>query len=522
MRALVAALWAVPMIALAEPDAGAALSVEEWTAEAPAEASSPDAGPVPWQAAPSELSGPAEFQSARPADPPRLRARLGGQVAVDTRFEPTPALGWAENAFDADAWAVVGAEIRLGERSSLSLEARARWRAAAQAGFGRPKADAEAWLGETFLDLYGAWADLRIGWQRIPLGANAVLAPADALNARDLRTGALFGEPDGALLPAPAVRAQGELGPVRWLLAYVPFFQPHRYALIGQDAALIQPAAEAYFPLALDPTIEDLATEHLLETQRPPGFGVSGDLAARASVELWKTRLGVGWLWANEKFPALSVDPELAYLMKAVSLERAPDPAVLVSVQNRLAAGEPLFRGTYPRRHLLWAEGSAIAGPVQVDVDLAYSPAQTFFSDGLGALRRPAVTWVLGVSPAERTEVTYAVTYLGMAVPGVPADELLFLLEPSTARGAERTAWFHLVAAAVSRTFFDDSLEVALAVAVEPVQRSFTIAPRVTYRVADQVRVGLGAAFYEGPPTSPFGYVDRNDEVAVSVEWEPL
>jgi hypothetical protein len=500
VRALAAALCAVPVVALADgPDA-----VEEWTA-------------APSDDAPLEP----QLQPEAPPRPPRVWARVGGQVAVDTRFEPGPEVGWAENVLDARARAVVGAEIPLGDWSSLSLEARTTWRAAAQAGWARPKADAEARLGEAYLDLYGAWADLRIGWQRLPLGANAALAPADALNARDLREGALFGDPEATLLPALGIRAQGELGPVRWLAAYVPFFQPHRYALIGQDGALVQPAAEAYVPLVLDPSVEDLAAERLLETARPSGFGASGDLAVRVSADLWGTRLGAGWLWANEKLPAVSVDPELAYLMKAVALERAPDPAVLLSVQSRLSAGEALFRGTYPRRHLIWAEASRIIGPVQVDVDLAWSPAQTFFTDGLASLRRPAATWVVGASPSEAGELTYAVTYLGMAVPGVPAEELLFLVEPFTARGAGRTAWLHLLAGGVSRTFLEGALEVAVAAAVEPIQRSFAVAPRVTYEVVDRVRVGLSAAFYEGPPASPFGYVDRNDQVAVGVEWEP-
>ncbi|HYV44605.1 MAG TPA: hypothetical protein VFA20_07060 [Myxococcaceae bacterium] len=477
---------------------------------------------------PPPTSGAGTPDAGPPRDTtPRLNrtwAELTGLVGLDTRFEPPPTLGTPEDILEGQFRATAGADLRLSDAARLVLEARARWRGLARAGLTHARADVEARLGDAYLDLYSRWADLRVGWQRVPLGANALLGPEDAFNPRDLRDGFIPAglDPESSILTVLALRAQGELGPVRWLLAYAPFFEPDRYAVFGQDQALLQPAAEVALPFQLDPSIEDGLQAHLLETARPPNSGLSGDLAARARVDLGgRGHAGAGWLWATEKLPQVQVDPELAAAIKAQSLGRPVDPAILLSLQNRLAAGESLYRGTYPRQHTFWLEGSAILGPVQADLDLAFSPARTFGTDGLTMLRLPSLTWVAGISPAEQSDLVYSASYLGMAIPGVPADDLLFPLEPATARGAARTAWLHLLVVAGSRKLLDGRLEVGGALAFEVVQRSLFLAPQVSYELVPQLRLGLGLEWYAGPPSSPFGYFDRNDRVLLSAVWTP-
>src|SRR5439155_24067227 len=109
--------------------------------------------------------------------------------------------------------------------------------------------------------------DLRIGTQRVSLGANAGIAPADALNPRDLRESFIAGEPEDAVLPVFAVRALADIGKVSVTAAYAPFFTPHRYFVFGQDEALLQPTAEQTVPnRRIDPSIEDYLQERILET----------------------------------------------------------------------------------------------------------------------------------------------------------------------------------------------------------------------------------------------------------------
>ncbi|HZN95857.1 MAG TPA: hypothetical protein VFB81_24250, partial [Myxococcales bacterium] len=238
-------------------------------------------------------------------------------------------------------------------------------------------------------------------------------------------------------------------------------------------------------------------------------------------VDLGRGHAGAGWLWGNEKLPQVKVDPELFAALKAQSLGRAVDPAILLSLQNRIAAGESLYQGTYARQHIFWLEGSAILGPAQLDVDLAYSPERTFGTDALATVRLPTFTWMIGATPAQDSNPAYSAGYMGMAVPGVPADEVLFPLEPGTARGAAHTAFFHLLVVAGSRKFLDGKLEVRGGLAFEVVQRSFFFGPQVSYEVWPRVRIGAALERYTGPPSSPFGYFDRNDRALVSVVWTP-
>jgi hypothetical protein len=126
-------------------------------------------------------------------------------------------------------------------------------------------------------------------------------------------------------------------------------------------------------------------------------------------------------------------------------------------------------------------------------------------------------TWVLGVSQAEDSDFIYSATLLGLAVPGVEAEELLVLLEPGTARGQARTAFFHLLVAEVAYVPQGSDWEVGFRGAFEPVQRSFVLAPRVGWRFTEHLSAGLAAEVYAGKPYSPLGYFGRNDQIVGSL-----
>ncbi len=381
-------------------------------------------------------------------------------------------------------------------------------RGATQRDFDRVKGFFEPMLGDAYVDLYTRWVDVRIGNQRIPLGANTALAPADALNPRDLRETA--GEPEDLLLPVFAVRAQGEVGQLSWLAAYVPFFTPHRYFVFGQDEGLAQPAfGRSLDTTRIDPSVEDFLQDRLLETQRPPPF--AGDVALR----VWRrgrVNLGASWVWMNEKLPRVSMDRELQ--------RAASDQAAAVSVLNRAQAGETLYQGNYARQHLFSLEGSALLGPGQLDLDVSYSPRQTFYDASFTPVSKHSVTWVASYSQASDSPVLFQVSYLGMAVPDIGADEQLMLLEPATAAGAPHTAFFHLFLGFVGVSLWDERIELGVRASFEPVQLSFSIAPRVSWQPVEGLKVFLSAELFEGRPWTPFGYFDRNDRVLAGVRYE--
>lgn len=522
--ALVVSAWAYAQELGPEADAGAAAAV-------PAEVS--DGGAAEVAATAADAGEAMEIESFAPvASSPienfEANANAGPQVRmygfaeglgmVDTRFDSPRGAELAENVYELRARAWLGAELKLSDWLKVVLEGRVQVRGAAQRNFDRAKGFFEPMLGEAYVDIYNRHVDVRIGNQRVGLGANRGLAAVDALNPRDLRLSFATTEPEDAMLPVFAVRARGEVGPLQWLVAYAPFFTPHRYFVFGQDEALVQPGAPASIQnTRLDPSIEDYVQERILETKRPVPF--AGDVALRV-VSTGALKVGASWVWLNEKLPQVRMDKELAALLSATVAGKSVDPAVATSVSNRLQAGEQLYRGEYQRQHVFGLEGSRLLGPGQLDVDVSFSPAQTFIDPGLTPLRKSTITWVVSYSQASESPLLYSISYVGMAVPGVGANEQLFLVEPATAVGAARTAWLHVFMGMVAYPVWRDRLELSLRAAFEPIQKSFALAPRVTFQAIERLKLYVAGEIYEGNPYSPFGYFSRNDKVVVGARVE--
>ncbi len=507
-RLFLALLFFATRAAAQAADAGEAPSMMEVEAFEPAvtaDAGTPSA-PVEQFAAPS--AGPTV----------QLFGSVQATLGVDTRFESPRNVELAENVWDGQLRARLGADVKVSSWLRLYVEGKAWVRAGSQRDFDRAKANFEPMLGEAFVDLYSKYADVRIGNQRIVLGANAALAPADALNPKDYRVGILAQDPEDAVLPTFAVRAQGEIGRVSWMAAYAPFFTPSRFVLYGQDEGLLQPALAPALPTRrIDPSVEDRLQEAALETKRPSAF--LGDVALRV-VSTGRFKVGASWAWINEKLPQVTIDSELQTLLASQGTGRPVDPAVALSVQNRLSAGQQLFRGEYLRQHILSAEFSTLIGPGQLDVDVSYSPRQTFFDANFAPVNKTAVTWVLGYSTAQDSAWIWGVSYLGMAIPDVGASEQILLLEPATAVGAPRAAFFHLFAGNLSYRFWKDRFVVELRAAFEPIQQSFSLSPRVTWQGVDKLKVWIAAEFFEGSPYSPLGYFGRNDQIVAGARYE--
>ncbi|MCY1080865.1 hypothetical protein [Archangium lansingense] len=466
-------------------------------------------------ASPQEAAPLQEFSSDAPVAPTvsvRGDVRLMG--GVDTGFEPAREDGLGEHVVDGWGRASLATDVKLSPSLRLVVEGRAFWRGGAQKGFERAKSSFEPFVGEAFLDVYTRWVDVRVGQQTLAFGANPFFAPTDILNPRELRQSFVQLEPEDLKQPVFAARALATVGPLSITGAWVPFFFADRYDVFGQDLALLQPPLGVGVPISVDPSVEDGLQPHLLETERP---GLPGDVGLRVTSDVGRVKVGGSWVWANEKLPQVTFDPELEAVLRARERGEPVDAALLLSLQERLSAGESLVTGRYARQHVVAAEASTLVGPAQLDVDVGFSPSRTFYDDRLQPLRKPAVSWVVGASQAEESDLVYSVTYTGLAVPGVGAQEVLFLMEPGTARGQERTAFFHLLVADVGYSLLGGRLQVGMRGAFEPIQRSFLVAPRVGWRVSEHVHLGLAAEVYGGPSFSAFGYFNRNDQVLASL-----
>lgn len=443
----------------------------------------------------------------------RVYAGVRSQAGLDTSFDSPRGAPVAENVFDLRNNAVLGMDVRLSPNVRALAEARAFWRVTSQRAFDRAKGIIELEAGEAFVDVYTPSVDLRVGNQIVAFGSNLAFAPADQLNPRDQRQGAVLGDPNDVKLPNLGVRALGTAGKVTWTAAYFPFFRPSRYTVFGQDEAFVQPSLGISPPREVDESIEDALQPHLLETERPKAFPWLGELGLRATTDVGPVRLGASWIWVHEKVPQVAMDPALAAVASATVRGVQPDSAMVASVQERFLSGEQLYRGTYPRQDVFSAEAQVLVRSAQVDLDLAYTPAQTLYTADLLPVRKAVATWVLGVTQAADSPLLYNVTYLGFVVPELSSEDFLFLLEPATAAGAPRTVSFHALFATAGYRLLDGRVEVSVRGAVEPIQWSWMVAPQVAWRPTDRITLALGAELYQGKVYSPFGYYGHNDQV---------
>ncbi|MGA9520695.1 MAG: hypothetical protein WBV82_04475, partial [Myxococcaceae bacterium] len=228
-------------------------------------------------------------------------------------------------------------------------------------------------------------------------------------------------------------------------------------------------------------------------TERPRALPWLGDLGLRATLDAGPISVGASWIWVNEKLPTVTLDPELSRLVRDRALGVDPDPALIASLRDRALTGEQLASGLHGRQHVMSLEAQALIGTAQLDVDLSWSPAQTFFDAGLQPTRHQTLSWVVGLSQASESPLLYNVTWLGLAVPG--------------------PVWFQALLGTVGYRFLTDRLEVSVRAAVEPIRGSWALSPRVVWKGLARTSVGVTAEFYEGHPWSPFGYFGRNDQV---------
>jgi hypothetical protein len=452
----------------------------------------------------------------------RVYGQLRTRAAIDLVFDSLPDAPLAENVAEARTRGVLGAEATYAERAKIVAEVRLRHRAVEQrppAGErflllngARAKATLEVNPGEAYVDLYTGPVDLRLGNQILSFGASAAGAPADVLNPLDLREGVLFADPADLRLPVLAARARGEVKGFAWTVAYVPFFVPDRYDLVGQDEALVQPGlgVKAQGLSLLNRAQEDRAQQPLLETDRPKDLPQEGDLGLRVTHKLGPATVGADYVITREKLPEVQIDPELARFLSEGPKANFTDPATSLSLSQRLASGERLLRGQFPRYAVGELEGSALLGPVQVDADLGYSASRLYVDQHSNPVFHPTATATVTVADARGTDLVLAVSALALWVRDIPQGERLLLVDLP---GAESSAHQTLGAGAAvlaGYRFLQGRLETEGRLFLDVRQGSHAEGVRATWNLSDRVHLASGVELFFGPVLSPFGYFRRN------------
>jgi hypothetical protein len=284
-----------------------------------------------------------------------------------------------------------------------------------------PRASYEARLGEAYV-LYrsSAWS-VRVGNLVTPWGSTDIVRPGDVINPSDMR------RPD-AMAGGDTLSPQ-LTGEVTWSSddlsltgLIVPFFAPRRVTVFGRDSALaspFNPLVSEQLPIfgALEQFVDasrwDDVQPLLTATRTPEHTPQNVSLGARASTTQWNTDLGLGYFFGWDRTPWLHLDEDLGELIGLVVedgqvlqdydmrgfLQRNPEAfEISERLSDKAAAGEELFFGEHRRRHTLVADVARYVGPIGLRADVAFSPAQTLYTRGFEAVRRPTIFGALGAS----------------------------------------------------------------------------------------------------------------------------
>lgn len=377
--------------------------------------------------------------------------------------------------------------LRMGSWGDAAAEVRARQ------GYDGERVGEEFSLREAYANLYLGPFDLRFGHQIIAWGRADGFNPTDNLTPRDMRVRSPL--EDDRRAANLALRATLNLLPVRWELAYVPFYAPSHF-----------PAFELPGPIRLGmPDYPDTDFEH-------------GILASRLDVVLPSIGFSVSYLYGHATFPGLGLE----------SLDFFTDEGPQVTVQFRAF-----------RQQVIGADFSTtIADLFGLRGEAALRlPHQEGFAEHVPL---PDIQYVLGVD-REFGDLYLIVQYIGRTVlrweaiqptglldiaagEPLPPELLERILEdpeaaPRMARSEieRKTRMVHGQTEQVSHAAFlrlqYKLLQEALSLEVMGMfnfsTREWLLRPLVTYSVTDGLQVAAGAEVYGGPDQTLYGTVDE-------------
>ena len=370
--------------------------------------------------------------------------------------------------------------LHLGEYGDGYAEARLRQ------GHQGGQTSGEFDLREAYLDLHLGPLDLRAGQQIIVWGRADAFAPTDNLTPRDMRI--CSPNEDDARLSNLALRATLNLVPLRWELTWVPFFAPSHF-----------PAFDLPGPLEMgQPSWPDTDFEH-------------GTLATRANFEFAAVEFSLSYLVGYATFPGL----ELA----SFALAAPPQVEVRFHAYRHQVAGCDFATtlGSFGLRG-----EAALRWPEQDQAE--YTPL-------------PEIDYVVGID-RQFGDLSVILQYVGKVVldwQQIPPTGLIDLVEGRTptpeqlerimadpegvAReeierktrlvAGQTTRYGHAFTLRLGWSLLHETLLLEVLGYYNIATGEWLARPKLTYDIADGLKVAAGAEIYGGPDDTLFGMIDE-------------
>ena len=376
------------------------------------------------------------------------------------------------------------------------------------------------------------WGNLTVGRDLALWGALELQSPLRILNPTDFSMGlfgALGNTDDTTAMADFMVKWQRDVGLGTLEVVYLPFFTQHRFSPIATDTAMIRPDLGPQIPtglftlarrmdLRLDRSLSDALIYAL---KPPPATPLDGSIAGR-----WKHKIG-NWdvnfdaIWNWDRLPKLTFDKDIATVLGKTAeagFDQQKQLALLgdsefIAANGRLnGSGKTmtdLVKAEWQRRVTLGMEWSGeLHEGWMLRGDAAYTPKKVL----LDAQFQPVVS---------------ALTQVGMGLEYSREDWLVALVECTYQFASDvkegqalfMMARHHVTAVGglVLRLGEGQPWTVQLGGMYGVNLGDYAAAPKLSYQIDENWRVGLGAIVSGGPPLSPGGLFKTDDQVLFDV-----
>lgn len=418
----------------------------------------------------------------------------------------------------------------------------------------RPRAAAEARLGESYALYRSDRFAFRVGHLVTSWGRTDLIRPGDVINPVDATEFAGASNQLGRSLP----RVAAELSYLRprWSLTGVvaPFFKGNRVALFGRDTALLRGrnsavGSEAVLVSRLSRLFDRSRYEELQPLFASPNVPdespSNASLGLRWSGTRWNTDFGFGYFWGWDRTPSVEIDDDLRSLGRMVVddgevlrdlnvpdfVARNPEALDrLDSLSEKAAEGERLFSSEHERQHTVLFDFARYFGPVGVRADLALHPERTFVTRALETVRRPTAFAAAGLSYERiRDDRPLVLTLEGFWLEALDADaSVTRWLVSEGERGTDAAPLllfegpYRGAAGALEWALPWADLEFRTGAVVEIDRGGVIVDSALSRRWASWMRTSLGVRLYEGPDPaeqlSLGGLYDPNDQIGATIE----
>ncbi|MSP90832.1 MAG: hypothetical protein EXR79_03355 [Myxococcales bacterium] len=440
----------------------------------------------------------------------------------------------------------------LGDGMRVRVAGRMAWRAlAGHAGDAVPslrldwpayglRHDATFELREAYVAKdFGPWGQWTLGRDVADWGALELQSPLRLLNPVDFRfgfAGALQAGGESASVPDFMLRGVRPFDAGTLEVVVQPFFAQHRFSAFATDTAVLRPGfgppeQAALLPivrrldLRLDRALGEAVIAHL---DAPPPSPAAASVAARFKRSVGPGDLALDVVYGWERPPMLAFDADVGLLLGVLAtagfdpqkqFDAFADAHVAAAVQRVVAAKKgpaDLVRASWQRRFVLGVEwAGAVAEGWTVKVDLAHSlllggdVGRVVYTRAFAPLRTALSQVGLGVEWQHGDSIVVLAEGLYSYAHDVPDGTQLFLQARHHAT---------VGAGAVVRWGDQQQWTLQLGGLWGVSLGDLILAPRVAWAFGDGWTAGAGAVIANGPPESPGGLFDADDQVVLDVQ----